>query len=729
MKEPKQIEKVYPLRDIPTTETIEQPTGGWQDGLPIAIDLGTYNTRVGYASDPASGPSHVFPTQVSKFRGRKNNRPYTLVGHDCYVDQAGRANVRSPFDGATVSNWEFVENILDYSFSKLTVKSQDSVSNPIVMSEMLGNPGIQRRGLNELLFEAYQVPSVAYGVDSLFSYRYNNGDSTGMVISSGNEATTIIPVLNGRGVLPLAKRINWGGRQASVYLQSLLQLKYPLFPLKVSTSQTSLLIHDHCYVSTDYKEEVSGYLDFEGLENRERIIQAPYTAVAPVEKSEEELARLAEKRKESGRRLQEQARKARLEKLVEKENNLEYYRDLQSKIEATTNKKDAKKMLDREGFRDNAALQKTIAELEKAIRKARHQDVGDDSETEQPPSFPLVDVPDDQLDEEQVKEKRRQKLLKGNYEARMRAKQEKEAEKQRQEEEAKKDAQWRERDLEGWLEDRRERLRTIFQNQRERRKLRENLNNRKSQASQMRMKNIAALASDSSRSKRRRGRGDDDDDMFGADDADWAVYKDIANETDSEEGEEEEKNIKQLQQELQEFDPTFNIDDYAKERGAIDWKDSVIHMFLRGPHEFDPESQAQQHQFALNVERIRVPEALFEPSIAGIDQAGIIEICDDILVRRLSDEFKGVTENVFLTGGLANFQNLDTRVYNELRSILPVGTPLKVKRATDPSLDAWRGMAQWALTDSFKKSCITRKDYEEMGGEYLKEHFLSNNYV
>jgi actin-related protein len=46
-------------------------------------------------------------------------------------------------------------------------------------------------------------------------------------------------------------------------------------------------------------------------------------------------------------------------------------------------------------------------------------------------TFPLVDVPDDQLDEEGKKEKRRQKLLKSNYDARMRMKAEKKAEKER----------------------------------------------------------------------------------------------------------------------------------------------------------------------------------------------------------------------------------------------------------------------------------------------------------
>jgi len=46
-------------------------------------------------------------------------------------------------------------------------------------------------------------------------------------------------------------------------------------------------------------------------------------------------------------------------------------------------------------------LEKKIREMEKSIRKARNKDVGDmENEEEDEPTFPLLEVPDDQLDEE-----------------------------------------------------------------------------------------------------------------------------------------------------------------------------------------------------------------------------------------------------------------------------------------------------------------------------------------
>lgn len=50
---------------------------------------------------------------------------------------------------------------------------------------------------------------------------------------------------------------------------------------------------------------------------------------------------------------------------------------------------------------------------------------------EEIPSFPLVDVPDSELDPEQKQEKRKQRMLKANYDSRVKAKAEKQAEKER----------------------------------------------------------------------------------------------------------------------------------------------------------------------------------------------------------------------------------------------------------------------------------------------------------
>jgi actin-related protein 5 len=53
------------------------------------------------------------------------------------------------------------------------------------------------------------------------------------------------------------------------------------------------------------------------------------------------------------------------------------------------------------------------------------------TQIEEAPSFPLLDVPDAELDPEQLKEKKRQRMLKAGYDTRVKLKAEKQAEKER----------------------------------------------------------------------------------------------------------------------------------------------------------------------------------------------------------------------------------------------------------------------------------------------------------
>ncbi|CRK21566.1 hypothetical protein BN1708_017881, partial [Verticillium longisporum] len=87
---------------------------------------------------------------------------------------------------------------------------------------------LTQAAMNETLFECYGAPSVAYGIDSLFSYRHNKG-STGLVVSSSHTSTHVIPVYNQKAMLAQATRLNWGGWHSAEYLLKLLRLKYPAF--------------------------------------------------------------------------------------------------------------------------------------------------------------------------------------------------------------------------------------------------------------------------------------------------------------------------------------------------------------------------------------------------------------------------------------------------------------------------------------------------------------------
>lgn len=690
---------------------------------------GASTVKAGFSFD--KHPRFLIPPIVAKYRDRKNNKPCSFVGYDAYADATTRGQIRNAFEQYTSvpSNWDVMEGILDYIFIKLGVDGADgTVARPIVMTEPVANLGYTRRMMNEILFECYGAPSVTYGIDSLFSYRYNKG-SSGLIISSSHTCTHIIPVLDSKPHLHSCARLNWGGSQAQEFLMKLLRLKYPTFPGKMTIEQMEEYIKKYCYLSLDYTTEIAHYLDWDGLEQeRDIVIQYPFTEHIVVEKSAEELARIAERKKESGRRLQEQAARMRLEKLMRKEQELQYYQQLHNTYLNAATKKEQRRILDDEELKDEAALERIIRDLDKSIKKSRNKELGAPEEEEkleeQLNKFPLLDIPNDQLDEEGLKEKRHQQLMKSGVEARIRAKQEKARERARIAEEERLDAEKRENQFDKWIAGRRAQRDELLGKIKEQARLKADSGNRKGLASQMRMKTLANLASDGPKRKR-RGGGEYDDD-FGANDEDWGVYRTVQTDPASDDEDVEEDPIaalKTVEAELLRYDPDFSEKDTLEAQN--DWTKSLMHAFLRGARPFDPESQREAHQIHLNVERIRVPEVVFQPGIAGVDQAGLLEIIEGIVMGRFSDETQRteLLKDIFLTGGNTLFSSFEERLQQDLTAILPSHMSTRVRKAKDPVLDAWKGAANWWTTsskDDRDAATVSRAEYFERGSDYLK---------
>ena len=47
----------------------------------------------------------------------------------------------------------------------------------------------------------------------------------------------------------------------------------------------------------------------------------------------------------------------------------------------------------------------------------------------------------------------------------------------------------------------------------------------------------------------------------------------------------------------------------------------------------------------------------------------------------------------------------------------------------DVVLDSWRGASWWASNQDNRCHFISRADYQEMGGDFLREHTASNMFV
>ncbi|XP_003220642.1 actin-related protein 5 [Anolis carolinensis] len=290
---------------------------------PLVLDNGSYQLRLGWAcADPTvpAEPLLRFRSLVARSRGARGGGagPETQVGNDLGSPEPLRWLLRSPFDRNVPVQMELQELLLDHGLQRLGLglAAQGCVDHPIVITEAVCNPLYSRQMMSELLFECYQVPKVSYGVDSLYSFYHNKRQGwpcSGLIISSGYQCTHILPILDGRLDARNCKRINLGGCQATMYLQRLLQLKYPGHFAAITLSRVEEILHEHSYVAEDYKEEMQKWRSPEYYENNVHKMQLPFSnkLLGSTFTSEEK----QERRQQQLRRLQELNARRREEKL------------------------------------------------------------------------------------------------------------------------------------------------------------------------------------------------------------------------------------------------------------------------------------------------------------------------------------------------------------------------------------------------------------------------------
>jgi actin-related protein 5 len=212
------------------------PPAHYSPHTPLVIDNGSFEFRAGWSSDQTPRIVHRNLVGVPRVK-RHPNEDYVIVGDPILERESNRINTRSPFDRNVVYQSDLMEHVLDHAFAVCGVRG-DTVQHPIVMTEALCNPNHCRGLMSELLFECYQVPSVCYGVDALFSYHYNVSTghvpsprqgpiSAAVLVSSGWQATHIVPLIDGRAVMDHAFRLDVGGFHAHELMTKTMQLKYP----------------------------------------------------------------------------------------------------------------------------------------------------------------------------------------------------------------------------------------------------------------------------------------------------------------------------------------------------------------------------------------------------------------------------------------------------------------------------------------------------------------------
>uniref|UniRef100_T1J8A7 Actin n=1 Tax=Strigamia maritima TaxID=126957 RepID=T1J8A7_STRMM len=135
----------------------------------------------------------------------------------------------------------------------------------------------------------------------------------------------------------------------------------------------------------------------------------------------------------------------------------------------------------------------------------------------------------------------------------------------------------------------------------------------------------------------------------------------------------------------------------------------------------NPESVEKCHELpdgqliAISDERFRGPEAMFKPSLVGLEYPGLHEIVFDSIMKCEIDIRKDLFCNVVLSGGNTVFPGLAERLQTELSKLRCRPIPSRIVFPPERKYSVWIGGSILASLATFQPMWVTRQEYMEFG--------------
>ncbi|KAJ7614146.1 actin 1 [Roridomyces roridus] len=114
-------------------------------------------------------------------------------------------------------------------------------------------------------------------------------------------------------------------------------------------------------------------------------------------------------------------------------------------------------------------------------------------------------------------------------------------------------------------------------------------------------------------------------------------------------------------------------------------------------------------------ERFRTPEALFDPSMLGMEAAGIHETTFTSIQKCDLDVRRELFTNVVLSGGTTMFPGIADRMNKELVSMAATSIKVKVVAPPERKYSVWIGGSILASLSTFQNLWISKQEYDESG--------------
>ncbi|KAJ3356052.1 1-phosphatidylinositol-3-phosphate 5-kinase [Entophlyctis luteolus] len=179
----------------------------------IVLDVGASSVKAGHAG--IDTPSAVFPAAASAV----NN--HLSVGDLRVWQWSENAEIKHAVANGQVTDWSVFEALCNHAFSeRLFVDSMSE--HPLLISEAAWASRDSREKLIELAFETFKVPAFYVAKAPVLS-AFSAGKATALVIDSGADCTSVVPVVDGFVLKKAIQRNSIAGNAISAFTKSLFE--------------------------------------------------------------------------------------------------------------------------------------------------------------------------------------------------------------------------------------------------------------------------------------------------------------------------------------------------------------------------------------------------------------------------------------------------------------------------------------------------------------------------
>jgi actin-related protein len=114
-------------------------------------------------------------------------------------------------------------------------------------------------------------------------------------------------------------------------------------------------------------------------------------------------------------------------------------------------------------------------------------------------------------------------------------------------------------------------------------------------------------------------------------------------------------------------------------------------------------------------ERFRCPEALFQPSMIGLEAVGVHQTTYNSIMKCDVDIRKDLYANIVLSGGTTMFSGIGERMDKEVTALAPPTMKVKVVAPPERKYSVWIGGSILASLSTFQAMWIAKEEYDESG--------------